>query len=476
MSESKNHIIYTSKDIEAYYSGRLSAAQMHAMEKAAQDDAFLAEAMEGFEGMKGTDWNSQIAALHRHFENMGSTAKVIPMRPSGSRWWKIAAAVLVLGCGATITYMFTKKSDTEKHDQIAQNVQTPTTQPTKPDQFTQSTQPGNTESTQPANTNPANNSVSKPNTTTVAINPANSSTPLAQNNETRAKKVEPSELLNTPAQSSATRKEDQVALADTKTKAEEKDKNNVTPPPPLSNMNVTTNAAAGNNNAFAKAKTDDDYSKMKAQQKQAVANRAEQPSKVFAAQVVGPDNIPLPFSNVTITQENFGTFADVKGNFRLMSSDSVVNVEVRSVGYLPRNYTLRSDAQNRIVLAEDANTAMERAVVVNDGQSSSRILRRAQVFKDSTFVNVEPADGWDNYNTYIANNLDVPTEALKKNLHGEVELSFKVHPNGAITDITVNKTDCADCAELAKRLVEQGPQWKIKKGLRKSNGRIRMQF
>ena len=47
MSGEKKNIIYSSKDIEAYFTGQLSPSQRHAMEKDALDDAFLAEAMEG---------------------------------------------------------------------------------------------------------------------------------------------------------------------------------------------------------------------------------------------------------------------------------------------------------------------------------------------------------------------------------------------------------------------------------------------
>jgi len=108
MSGDKN-IIYTSKDIEAYFSGQLSPSRMHAMEKDALDDPFLAEAMEGYEAMRGRSWKPQLVELHRHFEEERSPAKVIPLNRSTSRWWKVAAAILVIGCGATVTYLLTNK-------------------------------------------------------------------------------------------------------------------------------------------------------------------------------------------------------------------------------------------------------------------------------------------------------------------------------------------------------------------------------
>ena len=94
--------------------------------------------------------------------------------------------------------------------------------------------------------------------------------------------------------------------------------------------------------------------------------------------------------------------------------------------------------------------------------------------KDSV-VNVEPADGWDNYGTYIANNIDIPDDNLKKIMHGEVLVSFDVKPNGAITNVKVDDSNCNNCGEVAKRVIEQGPQWKVKKG-RKASARIMLQF
>ena len=70
---------------------------MHAMEKAALDDPFLAEAMEGFEGMKDKEWNNQLAALRAQIAEKGSVAKIIPLHKTKNNWWKTAAAILILG-------------------------------------------------------------------------------------------------------------------------------------------------------------------------------------------------------------------------------------------------------------------------------------------------------------------------------------------------------------------------------------------
>jgi hypothetical protein len=63
MDLEKKHIIYTAEDILEYLSGKLSPSEMHAMEKAALDDPFLAEAMEGYAGMQEKELKEQLQFL-----------------------------------------------------------------------------------------------------------------------------------------------------------------------------------------------------------------------------------------------------------------------------------------------------------------------------------------------------------------------------------------------------------------------------
>ena len=48
MAKPSAHINYSFEDIQRYLQGKMSAAEMHAIEKAALQDPFLADAIEGF--------------------------------------------------------------------------------------------------------------------------------------------------------------------------------------------------------------------------------------------------------------------------------------------------------------------------------------------------------------------------------------------------------------------------------------------
>jgi outer membrane biosynthesis protein TonB len=79
-----------------------------------------------------------------------------------------------------------------------------------------------------------------------------------------------------------------------------------------------------------------------------------------------------------------------------------------------------------------------------------------------TFEEPEPADGWNNYDMYLANNLKTPGSFKSKKGSGTVELTFDVDSNGAPYNIVVKKSLCESCDKEAIRLVKEGPKWKRK--------------
>jgi outer membrane biosynthesis protein TonB len=126
------------------------------------------------------------------------------------------------------------------------------------------------------------------------------------------------------------------------------------------------------------------------------------------------------------------------------------------------------------VLVEDETANKTTTIIKSKNPGTSKNTMRARLVSDSA-INVEPADGWDNYNTYIANNIELPDDIMQNNKHGEIGISFDLKSNGMISNIRVDQSDCNDCKELAKRLIEQGPQWKLKKG-KKASAKVKVEF
>ncbi len=460
-------MVYSAEDIEKYFSGNLSSIQMHAMEKAALDDPFLAEAMEGYELMKGKEWKKELVVLRRQFSEVMPFAKVIPMQKTTGNWWKAAAAILVIGCGSVITYLITKDRSTESGSkQIAQNI----SKESKPEPTTTVT------ITPPKTDNSPGQTIVQPVQRSAKVIDASNKQTASQNNGLL---VADSALVFKPAKAEPV----SLAKAEGKVSINELDKKTAPISNSKPNITVTTNSnAIPPESPIVKAKESSippvvnaDEEKNREKQNISTGIKSQPLNRSFTAQVFGQDNMPLPFSNISIKSENFGTYTDVKGNFRLVSSDSILSVEVRSVGYLPKIITLKSNqALNKIVLAEDEIAFNKKTVIKDREKADKPVSRRATLLIDSV-VNVEPADGWDNYNTYIANNIDLPEDISKKDIHGEIGISFDVKPNGTISNIKVDQSHCKDCEESTKRLIEQGPQWKIKKG-KKASAKVKVQF
>jgi CarboxypepD_reg-like domain/Gram-negative bacterial TonB protein C-terminal len=463
MSDKEKNIIYTAQDIEQYLTGQLTPQQMHAMEKAALDDEFLAEAMEGYATLQPADLKKELAAVKDKFDNTNHTAKVVALPRRNNNWWKAAAAILLLGGGAVTSYLLINKND---KPEIAQTVKKET------EVAADSAVPAASSEVATLTDKPADELKTEPKRKIIAIN-KNTATTLATDIVafdssfvyTPEAITKAAEKLIKPSQKADAEKSKESVTANNAAASQQYSNNvNVT-------EGVNDKRIIANQTEWPKTVTDNRGLINKDSERQQFFNQS------FKAQVVGPDNTPLPFSNVTVKNENFGTYADIKGNFNLVSSDSLITVEVKSVGYQSKQFVLKSNVQqNTIVLAEEDMDSKKRTVVGNGNAmaKTKAVSRRATLLKDSV-VNVEPADGWDNYNTYVDNNIEIPDDILNKNIHGKVEISFDVKPNGTIANIKVDKSLCNDCDEVAKRLIEQGPQWKIKKG-KKGKGKVTVQF
>src|SRR5215212_723829 len=74
---------YSAEDISRYWQGKLTSEEMHAMERAAMDDPFLADAMEGYSTANPQQINNDLAELRERLQEKGSGKKAVPM----SRKW-----------------------------------------------------------------------------------------------------------------------------------------------------------------------------------------------------------------------------------------------------------------------------------------------------------------------------------------------------------------------------------------------------
>src|SRR5688572_19163710 len=105
MEEGNNIKKYSAADIEKYWKGELSRSEMNALEKAALDDPFLADALEGYQHTSSA--SGDIVLLNQKLdERVSGSAKLIPMGSRRLPWLRVAAAVVIIAGLALLVSQF----------------------------------------------------------------------------------------------------------------------------------------------------------------------------------------------------------------------------------------------------------------------------------------------------------------------------------------------------------------------------------
>lgn len=444
---------FTAADIEKYHKGLLSPVDMNALEKAALDDPFLADAIEGYT-VAGVDSAADIADLQKRLEEKVDGAKVITMqagnKSSSFRWLRIAAAVVVFGGLAALANQLFLKPEKSDIAQTTETAEPPKSEPktiSKPDSVIK---PGNTKTNSITTTEVKESQVTVPapvisngeQTTGAAKQPGKLDVPVVTETVTNPAVTERKETEDTWKKiTAATDEKKEIFKKEAKSKA---------PGTPVAQNDVvlkdqSDKGITGKNAAMAK-KVMEQY-------------KNNQVSSLFRGRITDANNIGLPFARVyNPADKNAGTYTDANGYFNLTYPDTVLNIQVKALGFENTNAQLRTSfVSNRVVMQDDRSL---NAVIINN-QKTNTNFRSFNTDKNKTLEEPEPADGWDNYDTYIANNLNMPEEEkYRQKSAGYVQVSFEVDKNGEPVNITVEKSLCPKCDAEAIRLIKEGPKWR----------------
>ncbi|MET0394147.1 MAG: carboxypeptidase-like regulatory domain-containing protein, partial [Chitinophagaceae bacterium] len=413
---------------------------MHALEKAALEDPFLADALDGY-AVPGVNVAEDLAALRQRLAlatGQDKENKVIPMGAGGKpavSWLRVAAMVVLLAGAGVLIYKF---GFDNKKAEIAQS-KVPQPSPV----------------------------IAVPNTQLSPPPPADSiAATIPSGGNIVARKSAAPTHYHTWTTDSSSRNFAAAIPAAPASEAKEKldgffsdksiDKKDLAKQAPnLNGYYDTVRTQFGIGMPLAKNNSDAESLRLRQPMKERMnAATAYQPGRtnIFRGRVTDAHNNALPFANITNTADNIGTYSDVKGNFVLTSPDSVLNVQVRSIGF--ENHTIQlnnSITSNQVTLQDDRSLG---EVVISNRQNNS--LSRS---RNNTLVleEPEPVDGWVNYDTYLANNLVVPETFRSRQAGGSVELSFEVNKDGEPVNITVERSLCDSCDKEAIRLLKEGP-------------------
>lgn len=460
MANNNNIPQFSAADIEKYHLGLLSPNERHDLEKAALDDPFLADALEGY-AVTGVDVSADMEDLRSRLAERTTTTKVIPLstgRKDSFRMLRAAVIIAFIAGAGLLVYQFgfNKKNDDIAEVKIkATEKITPTVADTNTN--TPSTTTDNSILTPDSNVNP---------TTATTTPPAKGIPGGAAKNKPGEAIITPQPVSNevAPVASSTIPGINQPA----KTLAKEEAVASGKVPEDKDGVRDDLKKRSPG----AEAKQEKEVLARKQQETTEQANRAvsaprrsdelsRNQTNIFRGRVTDGANNGVPFANVTNAEDNnAGTYTDARGFFNLTSPDSVLNVEVRSIGFEQNQVQLRNSVlNNQVVLQDDKKSLSEVVVSTQKPNAAAR--------SNSNNIKVEepePADGWDKYDSYLANNLKAPEDFKPKqsNNPGTVEVSFEVDKNGEPTNFKIEKSLCATCDKEAIRLIKEGPKWKRK--------------
>ncbi|HXL55579.1 MAG TPA: carboxypeptidase-like regulatory domain-containing protein, partial [Chitinophagaceae bacterium] len=183
--------------------------------------------------------------------------------------------------------------------------------------------------------------------------------------------------------------------------------------------------------------------------------------KDFQGSVTDNNSQPVPNAIVSLNNRR-AVYTDAKGYFKLQAPDSLLNVNVSSVGYITRDALLKSNYANNIVIVPDKNSLSE--VVVTDFATKKKALNRI-TNADSAY----PSGGWESFQEYVYKKLGKPLDTLNNNeTDDDVQVEFSIDKNGAPYNFHVLKSTNDATASKAIEIIKEGPRWitthKNKKG------------
>ncbi|HEY1202008.1 MAG TPA: carboxypeptidase-like regulatory domain-containing protein, partial [Niastella sp.] len=460
MNDHKEHISqYSAADIQRYVQGKLSAAEMHAMEKAALDDPFLADAIEGyqlaFDEEQENVVTGQLQQLQQQFNaRTNRTARVVAFKPF--RYWQAAAAAAVVFI-ITGVWLFSLNKNAPSTDVVAlAKTEQPEQQPA------------------PSLADSGKMGIDKDSISTPEV-AANTHHWHNENNKVVTKKPkaaapkmqEPYKNANATTErapvAAATPQLDDASSYFAQTEKKEVMAKKSTEPAPAAAPPVAMAKAKALRIAEEKAKEDREaetelitIARSDVKSRRAAA-KDKNLSGFIKGQVTDPFNNPVANAYVQVQLQKAtnnhllnNLTTDKGGYFKIPVSDSVVDVAVNVSGYGTQNFTLQNNAALNQLQLQPANYSD------NYYSPTAPVNNKKQLANNYKFPNVmlydaEPAYGWVAFGQYLEKNKIIPAGA--ENVTGNVIVSFEVNKKGALSDYKIEQSLSKAYDEEAIRLI-----------------------
>ncbi len=201
---------------------------------------------------------------------------------------------------------------------------------------------------------------------------------------------------------------------------------------------------------------------------------------VYTGQVRNPEGQPLSFVNIRLEPAGTSQYTDARGQFRILSADSALTLQLKAYGYTNKSAQLQAQQQNKpltLTLQPVANRSKVKPAPKPKASSREEMTKLDEPIADTTGIpEAEPRDGWAAYSLYLLNNVRMPQDAYLQKLHGTVLISFQVDAYGRLSEFRIEKSLSPSCDREAIRLVREGPPWDLYNSDRPLRARVTVIF
>ena len=436
MADTNTHINYTIEDIERYLNGGMSAKEMHDMEKAALQDPFLADAIEGYSEASVQQSQKHLNEINALLQNEKEEAKVVTMPAKSLQWWKLAAMIIVVaGVGAFSWYLV----GLNKPAADVQNVAV-----VKESTETLAKKDSNTVLT-PSDTITLI-ALQKANNETVALKKESQKLQRADNAVTDLRKLQEAESFND---------KDADGVADAKDAVDDSVQFLIAQTTPgLELKKADTNPAKI-------------FTPLQGRTAGAMNNIA---LKQFSGVVLDNNNQPVPGALVN-TADKRAIVTDNNGYFKMLAPDSTLQVSVSSAGYETSNANLSPGSANTIAIEPSRQSLSE--VVVTGYGAKKKEIKKTYINADSAY----PAGGWESFQEYVYRKMNLPYDSSSNEIittHGAIEIEFSINEAGNPYNFNILRSSGKENDERAINTLKEGPRWITSKKNKK--GKVVIQF
>ncbi|HEY4334670.1 MAG TPA: carboxypeptidase-like regulatory domain-containing protein, partial [Puia sp.] len=460
---------YSAADIQKYLQGDLSAREMQALEAAALEDPFLADALEGIENdrsLRGeTPFHEDMAALKDRLDRRLTQKDKTLVMPLYRSVWKVAAAVILLAGLGSIAYRYLLNGRPSTQALAS----TPTDKKI-----------GSADSITTFRSKPGNTDQDKTDSA-ITFAPSFQSQDRAKEETYKAKTIDADELISPDRKAVAA----EPASADS-TASEMLA--NATPPP----------AAPAHTDHYLPALRADTFRKylfksvppIAADKKESFGSKDFKASGVGAASAPGKNavragqflmgkvtddnNNPIPLITISISGHQQAVRTDTNGLFRIqmLGSDSATHIRIGSTGfesvevpaYVLTDKSANGGLANTIRLqsqfeGSDYSNAMAYGRTrKNNAYNTDNAAANNAATQKNIVQQAVPVSGWTAYKNYLEKNKMTPS--IDSTRKGTEAISFKVSKKGHLSSFRIESSISPAHDSLLLHLIKHGSAWK----------------